>query len=117
MPLKSLYPDGLVSGLSFDERSSGLVANLTEYRDLAAKFSDQRIKAGRVLSAANRGRIAAVVQSVKPMLADLEALLAETDMTPPPADVASPDPESDARLKALKLKWLSLQYASILRTN
>lgn len=117
VPLKSLYPDDAVAASSFSERSTGLVAGLTEYRDLAAKMHDQRIKAGRVLSAANRGRIATVVEQVKPMLAELEALLAETDPTPPPtADVASPDPESEARWKAIRLKALGHQYADMLRT-
>lgn len=118
VPLKSLYADEAVFAEStFRERSTGLVANLTGYRDLAAKMHDQRIKAGRVLSAANRGRIATVVEQVKPMLAELEALLAETDPTPPAMpDVASPDPESEARWKAVRIKALGLKYAELLRT-
>lgn len=122
VPLKSLYPDEAVfAESSFAERSSGLVSNLTGYRDLAAKFHDQRIKAGRVLSAANRGRIATVVEQVKPMLAELEALLAETDPTPIQADAPlNPEPEAGTdtltRWRAVRLKALGHKYADMLRT-
>lgn len=113
VPLKSLYPGGVVAAPpSFDERSSGLVAGLTEFRDLASKFRDQRTKAGRVLSAANRGRIASVVESIRPMLLDLEALLAETDPTPPASGFeaeAEAGTDTLARAKALRLAVLRRQ--------
>lgn len=125
VPLKSLYPDGLVAGPSFPERSSALVAGVTEYRDLVAKFYDQRIKAGRELSAANCGSIESVANSIDESASTLqnvsrqlrEMIARASQPKPvPAADVASPDPESEARWKAVRLTLLRFKYADMLRT-
>mgnify|MGYP000511678374 CR=1 FL=1 len=121
VPLKSLYPGSAPD--SFPEWSSELAAGFERYRTVVATHAANRVKAGRVLSAANRGRIASVVAQVKPMLADLESLLAETDPTPPqtPSDATNPEPEAGtdtlARWKALRLKALGLQHRDLILTG
>ena len=74
---QSLEPKLCIANLSQDVESA--FRECREWLDITRRMHETRVKAGRVLSAANRGRIASVVGQVKPLLADLEALLAETD--------------------------------------
>lgn len=75
---------------SLDEKAGRVSAAVDEFRDHARSAAEMRAKAGRILSAANRERIAKAVASKEAVLAaygDLEALLAETD--PEAADKAA----------------------------
>jgi hypothetical protein len=58
------------------DRVSSEVAGLTTH---AREHLDMRVKSGRVLSAANRERLAALIAAWEPTLADLKQFLAETD--------------------------------------
>jgi len=121
MPMKSLYQGGPAPGLpAFEVRTQELVAGLKWFRDTFRKFSDQRVKAGRVLSTANRERIRKVVESVKPMVDDLEQLLAETDQLQQESESGSdtlPMGEQPGtqviqpleKLKRFRLAWLGSQ--------
>lgn len=74
---------------SLDDKAGRVSAALDEFRDHARAAAEMRVKAGRVLSSANRDRIAKALASKEAVLgayADLEALLAETD--PATADAA-----------------------------
>ncbi len=68
---------------SFDVFSHEVVSANRELLAKVQNFALQRQKSGRVLSATNRQRISAAIESMKPCLADLEELLASTDPTPP----------------------------------
>jgi hypothetical protein len=58
------------------DRVSSEVAGLTTH---AREHLEMRVKSGRVLSAANRERLAALIAAWEPTLADLKQFLAETD--------------------------------------
>lgn len=67
---------------SLDEKAGRVSAAIDVFRDHARSAAQMRAKAGRVLSGANRDRIAKALASRDAVLAayaDLEALLAETD--------------------------------------
>jgi hypothetical protein len=70
-------------------------AAVREFAALARKMYDQRRKAGRVLSSANRGRIAAAVASMTECLTDLQALLDATEPEPPKSAGIAPTDELD----------------------
>jgi cation transport regulator ChaB len=74
---------------SLDDKAGRVSAAVDEFRDHVRAAADMRAKAGRVLSAANRDRIAKALASKEAVLAaysDLESLLSETD--PQAADAA-----------------------------
>lgn len=67
---------------TLDDRAGRVSAAIGELRDHARAAAAMRTKSGRVLSSANRERIARALESRQSVLdayADLEALLAETD--------------------------------------
>jgi hypothetical protein len=67
---------------SLDDKAGRVSAAVDEFRDHARAAAEMRTKAGRVLSASNRERIAKALASKEAVLTaygDLEALLAETD--------------------------------------
>ncbi len=81
--------DEAASAPSFDDFSRAVVSANREFLAKVRTFSEQRTKSGRVLSAANRQRISAAIESMKPCLDDLTALLEATNPEPPKA--AEPD--------------------------
>lgn len=108
VPLKSLIEDtfdGSDTGLSFGELSTRLVTDVGLFCGVVTRFSDQRIKAGRVLSGANRDRIRRLLDTMQPVLNDLEALYVSTG----PQSSESDNEGKAARLKALKLAQLARQ--------
>jgi hypothetical protein len=67
---------------SLDDKAGRVSAAVDEFRSHAREAAEMRVKAGRVLSSANRDRIAKALASKDAVLAayaDLEALLTETD--------------------------------------
>lgn len=67
---------------SLDDKAGRVSAAIDEFRGHARAAAAMRTKAGRILSAANRERIAKAIDSKSAVLAayaDLEALLTETD--------------------------------------
>lgn len=91
---------------SLDDKAGRVSAAIDEFRDHAKAAAAMRAKAGRVLSSANRERIAAALASKDAVLAaysDLEALLVETD----------PDAAKSARfvdeetIDAIALRWIA----------
>lgn len=67
---------------SLDDQAGRVSAAIVEFRDHARASAEMRAKSGRVLSAANRERLAKALASKDAVLeayADLEALLDETD--------------------------------------
>lgn len=67
------------AGEPFAEHSDRLLVEVKAWADRARGIHEMRVKSGRVLSEANRARIAALIEAWEPSLADLKALLAETD--------------------------------------
>lgn len=84
VPIKSILPAG----------GGGRVRTVRELRDWISA-----LKAGRVLSAGNRARLKALREALVPALADLDALLSETE--PAPAKAGPFDPDSLAAALAL----------------
>ncbi len=71
---------------SFARTSRKVDSALGEFTALARKFTQQRQKAGRVLSAANRQRISAAMDGMNACMSDLQALLDMTAPEPPKSD-------------------------------
>lgn len=65
---------------SFDDHGTRVVTEVRRFIDRAQKRTEvRRDKVGRVLSAANRERLASLIDALGPALADLKTLLDETD--------------------------------------
>lgn len=75
-------PEAVTVPSPLEAKAGRVSVAVAEFRDHALESVEMRAKAGRVLSTANRERIAAALASREAVLsayADLEALLAETD--------------------------------------
>lgn len=109
--------DGLRAGLSYADDTDRVLAAVKAWvertDELATLRGASRGKAGRVLSNANRDRIAKVLAALREsqgFIADLDALLRETD----------PDRDDDAATrKAVEVEWLrtSARLRDILTTH
>lgn len=87
--------DGLVSGLSLETLSREVVSAVGEIRAVGRRHFAARLKEGRTLSAATRTRIRSVHEALRPLLDELDSLLAETEPKPK-ADAAASDAPSVA---------------------
>jgi HK97 family phage prohead protease len=75
------HPD-VGKGLSYEyqaEIAAASLADVTAFIARTRSLADLRAKEGRVLSAANRDRLAALTSAMRESLAEVEQLLAETD--------------------------------------
>lgn len=77
--IKRWLPDGL----RFQDHSDAVLAAVQEYTERARAIHELRAKEGRVLSQANRNRIASLLDSLREVADDLEELL---EATAPKAD-------------------------------
>lgn len=75
----------LASGMPFAQHGDAVVTTVADYVERVKERRDFRAKEGRVLSAANRERIKALVESLAAVRGDLEQLLVETEPKADPA--------------------------------
>ena len=71
-----------IKGLAYEAQAEVAAASLADVTAFIARtrsLADLRAKEGRVLSAANRDRLATLTSSMRESLAEVEKLLAETD--------------------------------------
>lgn len=69
-------------GIPFDDHSENLRVAVLEWLERVKSGSDVRLKEGRPISEARRGRMASVKDSLLAGVAEIEALLAETEPRP-----------------------------------
>lgn len=90
-----LRPAGLTGvkglGLAFDEHSDNVRVAIEEWLERVRTGSDVRLKSGRAISEARRGRIAAVREALLAGAGEIEALLKETE----PPETKPADPPDD----------------------
>lgn len=67
------------AGEPFAEHCDRLLVEVKALTERASAINEMRVKSGRVLSAANRARIQSLIEAWEPSLADLKALLSESD--------------------------------------
>jgi HK97 family phage prohead protease len=77
-------------GIPFDDHSEQVRVALSEWLERARSGSDVRLKEGRPISEARRGRMATVKESLLAGVAEIEALLTETE--PKAKEDAAPEP-------------------------
>lgn len=113
VPLKSLYPsaDGLPASPYADQLDAALAA-LVECTGRGRSIHDLRVKVGRTLSSASRGRLQTLRDRVTAALEDLDALLAETEV--PASDTL---PTIDVTQKAAALRAALLHRKHFTRTQ
>lgn len=76
---------GVVSALPFDDHANAAEAAVSAFAQRARERANARTKEGRVLSDANRKRIATLLESLTSVQQELRNLLATTEPTPDPA--------------------------------
>lgn len=82
--------DGLRAGLSLEEHSDAALATVEEYAARVKALTELRAKEGRIISTANKDKLATIRDAMQNMMVLMEELIAAAEPKPAVPDPAAP---------------------------